>query len=155
MFLRRAQGAGISFWMVRPSQGKRILPFLRIIRVTGPGNEDKGREEARMRGLTLAMAALVLGSGLAFAGPARAQTLQTGAALPSAPQAQSPAQQAQSPAQQSEPQLTPCLVKRASVGAAWAAAAAASADVEGQGDGSGAAAAGNPGTVTSTRPAAK
>jgi hypothetical protein len=64
----------------------------------------------------------MLAAGLGLAGLVWAQNEPAGAvALPNAPQAQSPAKQ-------TEPAPTPCLVKRASVGVAWAAVASASAD---------------------------
>jgi hypothetical protein len=102
-----------------------------------------------MRGFGLTMATSVLGLGLASACAARGQEEQpAAAALPNAPQAQNATQQ-------NEPALTPCMVKRASVGAAWAAATAAAIDVDGLEAGAGAAASGNTGTVTATQSAAK
>jgi hypothetical protein len=105
-----------------------------------------------MRRLRLARAALMLAAALGFAGLAWAQNDQAGAAaLPNAPQAQSPPQQ-------TEPAPTPCLVKRASVGMAWAAAAAApvdAGDAAGQEAAAGAGASDNPATKTATQTAAQ
>ena len=103
-----------------------------------------------MRGLRPARTGVMLAAGLAFAGLAWAQTEQANAAsLPNAPQAQTPAP---------EPAPTPCLVKRASVGMAWAAVESASkdaADAEGHEAAAGAAAIGNPETKNATQTAAQ
>jgi hypothetical protein len=105
-----------------------------------------------MRGLMLARAALVLAAGFGLAGLAWAQTEQANpASPPNAPQAQNPAPE-------TAPAPTPCLVKRASVGMAWAAAEsgfADAADAEGHEAATGAAATENPATKAAPHTAAE
>jgi hypothetical protein len=105
-----------------------------------------------MRGLRPARAAVMLAAGLAFAGLAWPQAEQGNAAShPNPPQAQSPAPE-------TAPAPTPCLVKRASVGMAWAAVESApedAADAEGHEAAVGAAAIGNPVKKSETQTAAQ
>jgi hypothetical protein len=98
-----------------------------------------------MHGLRPVRAAVLLSAGLGFASLAWAQNEPArAAALPNAPQAQSPAPP-------TEPAMTPCLVKRASVGMAWAGAASASADAaDGEGHEAAAGASASESTATNT-----
>jgi hypothetical protein len=105
-----------------------------------------------MRGLMLARAALMLGAGFGLAGLAWGQNEQANPASPAN------ASQAQSPAPGTAPAPTPCLVKRASVGMAWAAAKSGFADAvdsEGPEGAAGTAAIGNPVTKTATQTSAQ